>query len=186
MNKWLWCLMVVLPVMAWSQVQEGAAPKPLGVSAGARRELTLDQLRERLAPTAQQLPLWNTYEIKVNAYTDVFYREKPVLASQEDTAPHQVARLVDNLQNRLAALEEVELAAKNLYATLSADQQKFANQWLLTTIPSFASVGPGDARRDDEGRRKSGKPEGGMRQHRGGGLGGGGMGGGGMGGMGGG
>jgi hypothetical protein len=141
---------------------KGAANAPVG-----KREITLEQLRDRLALSEPQRVLWQAFEGKVTAYTEDLYREKPVLASQEVTAAQQISRLVDKQQNRLAALEEVERATKNLYATLTTAQQKTADQLLLATIPIF-SAGEGARPGPDAARRKAEKPEGGQRGHRGG------------------
>ena len=173
------------PSLAWSQSGPPPAPSaparqtelapnaPAVQNAQGSFELTLEQLRDRLKLAPEQLPLWTNYANKVSAYIEVFYREKPVLASQQNTAPQQVARIVDTLQNRLAAMEEVESATKKLYAALNAEQQKTANQTLLSTIPSFGSGAAGPA--SEDARKKGAKPEG--RGHRGGSAGGGGMGG---------
>jgi hypothetical protein len=150
---------------------KGPVPAP---GPALRREITLEQLRDRLTLSEAQRGLWQAFEAKVRDCTEDFYREKPVLASQEVTAPQQISRLVDKQQNRLAALEEVERASKNLYAALNPAQQKTANQWLLATIPSF-TAGEGNPGPSGE-RRRPEKPEGGQRGHRGGagGMGGGG------------
>ena len=145
-----------------------AAPAAPRAPTG-KMEITLEQLRDRLLLKPEQQALWIAYAAKVGAYTDVFYREKPVLASQESTATHQVARLVDAMQNRLAALEEVESAAKNLFASLSPDQQKTANQLLIATLPTFSSYAPNAP--DDGKRAKPAKPDSGTRPHRSGGMG---------------
>ena len=64
----------------------------------------------------------------------------PPAAYASDTAPRQFARLTDSFQHRLAAQEEIEEAAKDLYAVLNADQQKIASQSLLSTVPTFVSA----------------------------------------------
>jgi hypothetical protein len=87
--------------------------------------------------------------------------------SPDDAAPHQIGRLVDNLQNRLAALEDVESAAKALYAGLNADQKKIANEMLIATIPTFTSLGAGSAEAPADAHRRD-KPDAGKRPHRGG------------------
>ncbi len=177
MKKLFYLLLAMSPVFAGAQTLDPAATGS-GVAVGALRtsanlggrpEVTLEQLRDRLVLSPQQAAPWNTFADKVSAYADVFYHEKPVLASQESTAPHQVGRLVDNMQNRLAALEEVESAAKRLFASLGPDQQKTANQLLLATIPSFSFSGK-DA--PENVRSKSTKPDSATHQHRGGGMGG--------------
>lgn len=188
--KKLACLMLVLaPVACWAQSEAGVLPAP-GAAAppgraapprpnpAATREVNLPLLHDRLALTTAQQTLWQVFESKVEAYTETHYRQKPVLPSPEDAAPHQIGRMVDNLQNRLAALEDVESAAKTLYASLTPAQQKTANQMLLLTIPTFAAAGGGPNQPAEEGRRKGGKPDGGMRPHRAGaaaGMGGGGL-----------
>jgi hypothetical protein len=181
--KKLVCLMIALgPVLAGAQALSPSLPASAAVAAtGAlnppgKLEISLDQLRDRLVLKPEQQALWAAYADKVSAYVDVFYREKPVLASQESTAIHQLARLVDNMQNRLAALEDVELAAKNLFASLSPDQTKIANQLLIATIPTFNSNVPSAP---EGSKRQVPKSDNGTRQHRGGpGAVGGGMGGG--------
>ena len=174
--KKLVCLLLVLgPVIASAQADNSTPPTtanapatvaPKGsANASGKLEISLDQLRDRLVLQPEQQALWGAYADKVNAYADVFYREKPVLASQESTALHQVVRLVDNMQNRLAALEDVESAAKKLFESLSPDQKKTANQLLIATIPTFNSYAPSAS---DDGARKSAKPDSALRQRRGG------------------
>lgn len=180
MKKTLWPLLLLAPLAGWSQTgtppapPEGEGGPPASVSAlgypnssGNYQDL-LVQLRDKLALTPQQQPLWRTYEAKVDAYSGQYARERPVLPSAEETAPQQFARLVQNQQNRLAALEELEQAARTLYAGLTAEQQKTANQLLLTTVPTFGGGRSGPAA---ESRRPAGeRPRGGM---GGGGMGGG-------------
>ncbi len=133
--------------------------RPAGI-----RELTLPQVHERLGLSPAQQELWRWFENRVDAYVSTYYRQKSVLPSPEDAAPHQVGRMVDNLQNRLAALEQVESATKNLYASLTLEQQKTANQLLILTIPNFAPLQHSPA--TAETRRKSGRDDGGRRPHR--------------------
>lgn len=139
---------------------------PARPNSPGTREVTLPQVRDLLLLTAQQQALWGVFENKVDAYSSTYYRQKPTLPSPEYSAPHQIGRMVDNLQNRLAALEDVESAAKTLYASLTPAQQKTANQMLLLTIPTFAPSGSGPNQPADEARRRGGKPEGSMRPHR--------------------
>jgi LTXXQ motif family protein len=152
MKKTAWLTILWLPVVCFAQA-----------------EGSLAQLHDRLALTLQQQAVWNVYESNVAAYTSAYYRQKPVVPSTEDAAPHQIGRLVDNLQNRLAALEDVESAAKVLYASLSPDQQHIANLMLISTIPTFTSLGVGSTEPPADAHRKD-KPDAGKRSRRGGGL----------------
>lgn len=156
-----------LPLLAMSQ----SPPTPPSAGAGG----DLASVHEQLALQPTQEAAWQKYEAAVNAYIALHYQERPVLASHDDAAPAQIRRLVDLHSHRLAALEDIESAAKSFYATLTAAQQKQANQTLLASIPVIGGVPP----RGSPTAEKSGKPEG--RGHRGGGPGGPG---GGMGGMG--
>lgn len=168
-------LLVLAPLAAAAQSappgagMEGARPADGGplmapARAGGTRELTLIQAQERLGLNPAQQELWRWFENRVDAYVRTYYRQKSVLPSAEDAAPHQVGRMVDNLQNRLAALEQVESATKNLYTSLTPEQQKTANQVLILTIPNFAPLQLNPAA--VETRRKVGKDDGSRRPHR--------------------
>lgn len=175
MKKFVAVVSLCLPLLALAQTPP---PPPNGPAAGG----SLSSVHDQLGLQATQEAAWQKYESAVNAYITLHYQERPVLASENDAAPVQIRRLVDQHSNRLAALEDIETAAKALYATLTPAQQRQANQNLLASIPVIGGGSSGGPASAD----KAGKPEG--RGHRGGGSGGpgGGMGGGGnMGGMGG-
>jgi len=101
---------------------------------------TRAQVEDRLKLTAPQLPYWGKYQATLDAYSKLFYEEKPIGTYASDTAPRQFARLTSSLQNRLAALEDIEDAAKALYASLNGEQQAIANQSMISTVPTFASA----------------------------------------------
>ena len=170
-------MLVLGPLACWAQAQgDGVGPqtvKPVAsarafaaAKSGAPEDVSLDQLRERLALTGEQQAAWSAFESRVGAYTAAYYRQKPVLPAPEDAVTNQVGRMVDNLQNRLAALEDVESAVKTLFASLTPAQQKIANEMLILTVPTFtpasAPTGPSEA------RGKGDRPDGGKRSHRGG------------------
>jgi len=183
----LWPLFMLVPVLGWAQADVPPAgertPPPASVSAlnypgtAGKYNSTLEQLRDKLTLTPEQQALWRAYEGRVDAYTGQHQRERPVMPSPEEAAPLQVGRLVQNLQNRLAALEDIEQAAKQLYASLNAEQQKTANQLLLTTVPTFSAPanggGPADSRRSSERSGREGPRGGGPGGGMGGGVGGG-------------
>ena len=129
--------------------------------------MPINQLHDRLALSPQQQTAWAAYENYVAAYNSVYYRQKPVVPAPDDVAPRQISRLVDNLQNRLAALEDVELAAKALYASLDTDQQKVANEMLIATVPTFTSLGAGSMEAPADAHKKD-KPDADKRSRRGG------------------
>ena len=177
MKKLVWLMIILGPIGAWAQsgsnpvsAAAAAATEASGAStylnASEKNDSPLAQVRNRLGLTPEQQPLWQAYESKVDAYTALYYRQKPVLASPDDAAVHQIGRMVDNLQNRLAALEDVEQAAKNLYASLSPEQQKTANQVLLSTIPGFGSSVIGSSPLKEDSRHKEGKAAGSSRSRR--------------------
>lgn len=165
-------LAVVLPALTWAQgVGSLPLPPPLpsaGLPAAGQIKLALPELQERLAMKVQQPPLWAGFEASVNAYVGLYYREKPVQPSLDVAATQQLTQWLGQQQNRLAALEEVEVAAKALYASLEPSQQQMANQFMLGTLPGFSSVAscPGSA---PEPQRRSG-PGSGRGRGMGGGL----------------
>jgi hypothetical protein len=184
MRKLAFLILIAGPIACWAQSDStpiNAASAPAreasktssNLNSGGKFDNTLEQVRDRLGLTPEQQPLWRAYQSKIEAYTDLYYRQKPVLASQEDTAVRQIGRLVDSLQNRLASLEDVERAARNLCASLTPEQQKTANQMLLLTIPTFGTSAVGASPPKEETRRKDGRADGGSRSHRTGGMGGG-------------
>lgn len=124
---------------AWADPPEPAVPPAAPVVPATLRPL--DQLREGLALTPQQLPLWQAFAGRLDAWTQLHYRERPV-PSEGTEAPRQFAHLVDLQQNRLAALEDIERAAADLYAVLTPEQRKQADQRMLATIPVFATSAP--------------------------------------------
>ena len=154
---WFSVLALVVPVLTWAQGTGSAPPQPPsdGLPASGQLKLTLPELQTRLAMTAQQQPLWAGFEARVDAYVGLYYREKPVQPSLDLAATQQLTQWLGQQQNRLAALEDVEVVAKALYASLDPAQQQIANQFMLGILPGFAPVtsGPGVAQ---EQRRKLG------------------------------
>lgn len=129
---------LLLPLACIAQTP--VMPAPNQTAPSALHDGSRAQVQDRLQLTEAQLDYWVKYEGKLDAYSKLFYEEKPIGAYASDVAPHQFARLTDNLQNRLAALEDIEAAAKSLYASLNAEQQTIANQSLMSTVPTFAST----------------------------------------------
>ena len=99
-------------------------------------EVTAHELHEDLKLTPVQEPLWDSYLEKVRALGNDVARERVQLPSGR-TVSQQIDRVVDMARNRLAALEDIAQAAKDLYAKLTAEQQPAANPRLanLMTMP---------------------------------------------------
>jgi hypothetical protein len=175
------CLMILLaPMLGWTQSDGKIAPvspgnpvestKEAKASSPAMREVSFSQVHDRLRLSATQQSLWDIFKGRVDAYTGVYYRQMPSVPTPDDAATHQIGRMVVNLQNRLAALEEVEAAAKSLYESLSPEQQRVANELLILTIPTFLPSISDSIRVPADARRQEGKSDAGKRSRRGGGA----------------
>ncbi len=181
-KKHLWLATVILPAICFGQdqninkqaVQSAGTMAPV-VYANVQTapvvayESGATRLRDMLKLQASQEPAWTSYADAIDVYSKTYYEEKPIAAFATDPGPRQVGRLVDILQNRLAALDDIESAAKNLYATLDADQKKAADQFMVASVPVFASVGGAMCPDPSEKKAKSDKPPGAQRgRHSGG------------------
>ena len=136
--------MFLAAVSGFAQTQTQLSQPPQVVSAlspPASRHFdgSLAQVHDKLQLTDTQAPLWADYVARLDEYSRVFYGELPAAAYRDDAAPRQIGRLTDKMQVRLAVRDEIEGAAKALYAVLSPEQKKTADQLLITTIPVFAS-----------------------------------------------
>lgn len=138
-------------------------PNPPAMGAEEQTQ-TLDKLFQQLKLSPQQLPLWQNYVTRVQDLVNLRYREEPALASH--TAPQQMKRLVLIQQNRLAALENIEDAARALYDTLDADQRQKTDAQLMRTVPVPQEFSGGDGA--DSSRGKPHGPPGGGKDRRGG------------------
>jgi hypothetical protein len=148
MRSPLWSTLLFLPALCHAQVHLSNTSVTPATSGTARVmsiqatqtatfEGSLDQLHERLQLTDAQQPAWIRYADSVQAYSAQFFSEKPHSAYAAEAAPRQVKLLAERLQGRVDAIREIERTAKTLYAQLSTQQQKTADQHLLASIPSF-------------------------------------------------
>lgn len=156
------CLMCLLtPLWLGAQPDGRADPAKPGVTAAqpAVREVSLAEVADRLGLNPAQQKPWEVLRSKVDAYTAGYYRQKPILPSPQEAATRQIERWVDQLQNRLAALEDIEVAAKNLYGGLTPVQQQIANQWLLLAIPTFSPSSNTSARTATDACGPGNRPE---------------------------
>ncbi|HTZ00240.1 MAG TPA: hypothetical protein VMB75_10410 [Rhodocyclaceae bacterium] len=163
---------LVLP--AWGQFggPGGHRPERDGSAGMAERpgggsNYPLDQLQRQLEEAHAKLKLradqeayWEEYAEKVGALMNDQLRSSPRAATEQgQPAPAQIARKVDVVRNRLAAMEDIADAAKRLYAKLDAGQRATADLWLPATVPELYSGlwqagGPGGP----GGRAPSGGP----------------------------
>ena len=146
MKKIVCLLFLIGPLASWSQsgdlpVKANNTPVQATPTLPAyqipadKYDTPLDKAKNSLTLKPEQMVLWQAFEDRVNALNQLFYLENPVKSAVSDPASRQIGRLVVRLQNRLAALEDVETAAKNLFVSLSPEQQQTANLMLLSTIP---------------------------------------------------
>jgi len=113
-------------------------------------EYRLTLFAEALRPTAEQMSLWQDFQKKVRLYAADVARQRaarmaPVsMAAAQPGAQKHLAQAVDDARNRLAALEDVEIAANALWQLLTADQRSVADTRIPTIVaPRPLSVGAG-------------------------------------------
>lgn len=148
MRNALWPTLLLLPLLAVAQSTTGN-PAPaterimvIQPTQTARYEGDLLQLHGRLVITDTQQAAWARYAGSVEAYTKLFYGEQPQSAYPNETAPRQLERMNERIHGRVLALQHIESQAKDLYATLSPQQRKTADQYLTASIPSFGFQPP--------------------------------------------
>jgi hypothetical protein len=172
-------LSTLSPVQA--QISNSSEPAPNSVRLGLPPPISsttaapqggLSQVHDRLKLSDSQQELWSAYVTKIDDYNKVYYQEKPPTPSSGDAAPRQIGRLFDNMQNRLAAMDEIERTAKALYAVLDVGQKKTADQILLSTIPVFASTANFACPVPSQGKPRNERPDGSPHKRPGGGMGG--------------
>jgi hypothetical protein len=98
-------------------------------------EHTLEELREDLKLRPQQQPAWDAYVEKVRTLAaDVERERRRASAPVEAAALARIDRAVDAARNRYTALEDIAVAARALYATLSPEQKAVADQRLWAPV----------------------------------------------------
>jgi hypothetical protein len=151
-------LIALAAVGAAVQAQEGARRRGAAPSAGdaerSSRELNslteefsahLLEVQQRLKLEVGQQAAWDAFAVRVQALMQDQLRGLPSSPEHED-APHRINRRVDVVRNRLAAMEDIADAASQLYALLTAEQRKLADELLPTTVPALYSGLPDLAR----------------------------------------
>lgn len=141
--------LLLLPALGAAQATTSTTDKPPQARVMVVRPTqsvsfagSLDQLRQRLQPRAEQWPMWQAYESSVEAYSRAFFAELPLASYAQEPAPRQVEWLAEQLQSRVLALREIERNARALYALLDPAQQRIADQHLLASVPVFGYPPP--------------------------------------------
>jgi hypothetical protein len=152
MPRFATVLMALAAIGAVVQAQEGGrgrrgAPPSADDAERGSRELNslteefsahLLQVQQRLKLEAAQQAAWDAFAARVQALMQDQLRGIPAMPEHED-APHRINRRVDIVRNRLAAMEDIADAASQLYALLTAEQRKLADELLPTTVPALYS-----------------------------------------------
>ena len=106
----------------------GGGMRGMKADPGARAEQHLNRLKADLKLTPQQEPLWQAFADKVKAEAG-----KGMQAMRDNAqdlslaAPERMARMIDIMKQRVATMESVHAAFKQMYDTLSADQKRVAD-----------------------------------------------------------
>ena len=140
----LWTSLLLVPTLCLAQAEVSQPPKGTRIMAlqptqTVEFEGSLPQLRTRLQVTGAQEAAWTDYERSVQAYSNLFFSEKPLSATAAEPAPRQVELLLERMQKRVNAVADIARTAKTLYALLNAEQQKIADRYLMASIPSFGN-----------------------------------------------
>lgn len=143
-----------LVISACSTPMGGAGGRPpgggkeggdaIGMCRGVYRS-PIDQLQEQFAETAlmlkltpRQTVLWDAYQASVGGLVaDQIKRE--INASPMRSALNQINGKVDEVRNRLAAIEDIAERANALYQSLDGEQKKVADLRLASTVPALYS-----------------------------------------------
>ncbi len=144
----LWTSLLFVPTLVLAQAgisQPSGGTRVMAITSTQTVEFegSLQQLRARLQVTGTQQAAWTDYERSVQAYSDLFFAEKPLAASSAEAAPRQVELLTERMQSRVNAMQDIARAAKTMYALLNVQQQKIADRYLMASIPAFGNPPPG-------------------------------------------
>jgi len=96
------------------------------------------EVQQRLKLEAGQQLAWDTFAARAEALMQDQLRGLPAMPERED-AVRRINRRVDVVRNRLAAMEDIADAARQLYALLTAEQRKVADELLPTAVPTLYS-----------------------------------------------
>ncbi len=117
--------------------------------------MQMDKVATQLKLTPAQAPLWASYRDQVFAFVSDQMRVPRTSAASQGNAKQQIDRKLDTARNLVTALEDVAKAANRLYDGLDTEQQRLADELLVTTLPSAHSGARPTARSDGAPRPMS-------------------------------
>lgn len=120
---------------------------------GAMSAQHLERMKTRLKITAQQEAAWTAFATQATEQAAKMRSLMPAPADRDAAkalpAPERMARHTEMMSRRLAGMQAVNAAFKDLYAQLTPEQKALADQGM-----GRMQGGPGgDGHRGDEGRR---------------------------------
>lgn len=95
----------------------------------------LYDLRIRLLITPEQSSTWDDFQAKARAWAEEAFRGRMATATDEQSALRSMQLRLSETQNRYARMESLNDSVKKLYAILTPDQQRIADQYLPPIIP---------------------------------------------------
>ena len=95
----------------------------------------LYDLRMRLLITPEQSSTWDDFQAKARAWAEEAIRGRRATATDEQSALRSMQLRLSETQNRYARMESLNDSVKKLYAILTPDQQRIADQYLPPIIP---------------------------------------------------
>ena len=100
----------------------------------------LEELRSKINPSAEQIPFWTKYDVAASRAVDDSkrWRGRDHRQDQKRPAPALDAMLLDELRDRLTALEDVEATGDALYRTLDATQKELADRQMPAIVSALA------------------------------------------------
>ena len=124
------------------RTRKGAGPEGSPPPA-AMLEVALHEFQEDLKLRPEQEPLFEAYVERVRALAQDAARQRRLATEAgSGSVMQRIDRNVDWMRDRFAALEDIAVAAKALYATLAPEQQAAADPRLATlmVLPLNASA----------------------------------------------
>jgi hypothetical protein len=127
-----------MPVMDMMRMMMGQGGMPMMAAMAGHVEGRLAFLKTELKITDAQLPVWNAFAQAARengkAMEDMMQGGGMMEMSQTGTLPDKLAAREKMLSARLDAVRKLKAAAEPLYAALSADQKKTADEIMVSPM----------------------------------------------------